>query len=304
MTGKKPKDLAASVRQRLMNVARAEHAEFQYLVTRYGLERLLYRLSQSAYAGRFILKGAMLFQLWAASPQRPTRDLDLLAIGAPSASDFEEAFRNVCRQQVDDDGLTFDADAIHAEPIKEEDEYQGIRIRGQAKLGNMRVPLQIDIGFGDVVTPRPVEIEYPTLLEFPAPRLLAYNRESVVAEKFQAMVLLGMANSRMKDFFDVWSLAREFVFAGAALAEAIAATFKRRKTALPESVPVALSDAFALDAQKGVQWQAFLRKGNLAKADLPEVIELIRQFLMPPMEALRNKEQFLLRWMPGGRWDR
>jgi hypothetical protein len=246
----------------------------------------------------------MLFQLWTANPHRPTRDLDLLATGAPSASDFEEAFRNVCRQQVEDDGLTFDADAIHAEPIKEEDEYQGIRIRGQAKLGNMRLPLQIDIGFGDVVTPGPVEIEYPTLLEFPAPRLLAYNRETVVAEKLQAMVLLGMANSRMKDFFDVWSLAREFNFAGAALAEAIAATFERRKTALPVSVPVALSDAFAVDAQKGMQWHAFLRKGNLGDAAFPDVIGLIRQFLMPPMEALQNKEQFSLRWKSGGRWDR
>ncbi|MAT73439.1 MAG: hypothetical protein CMJ58_28480 [Planctomycetaceae bacterium] len=302
MTGKSPKNLAASVRQRLMNIARAEGTDFQYLLTRYGLERLLYRLSKSPYADRFVLKGAMLFQLWTAAPYRPTRDLDLLATGTPSPSDFEEVFHNVCRHEVEDDGLTFDVQGIRAEAIKEEDEYQGIRIRGGATLGNIRIPLQVDIGFGDAVTPRPLEIEYPTLLAFPAPKLLAYNRETVVAEKFQAMVFLGMANSRMKDFFDVWSLAREFEFAGPALAEAIAATFQRRRTSIPDALPIALSDGFALDSQKNTQWHAFLRKGNLAEAPLPQVVALVRQFLMAPLEALRSDDPFSLHWKPGGPW--
>lgn len=302
MTAKSPKDLAASVRQRLTNIARAQSADFQYLLTRYALERLLYRLSQSAYADRFVLKGAMLFQLWAAAPYRPTRDLDLLATGTPSASDFEEVFRKVCRHEVQDDGLTFDANGIQAEAIKEQDEYQGIRVRGRANLGNIRIPLQVDIGFGDAVTPRPLQIDYPTLLEFPAPKLLAYNRETVIAEKFQAMVLLGMANSRMKDFFDVWSLARDFEFAGPLLTEAISATFHRRKTSFPDALPIALSDVFGSDSQKNTQWHAFLRKGNLAEAPLRQVIALVRQFLMPPLEALRSDDALPLHWKPGGPW--
>jgi predicted nucleotidyltransferase component of viral defense system len=251
--GKKPKDLAASVRARLMQTARQSGEEFQYVLTRYALERLLYRLSRSNEGKNFVLKGAMLFQLWTGTSHRPTRDLDLLSAGAPAVPRLEEVFRQVCGEQVEEDGLRFLATSIKGEQIKEQDEYQGIRIRGEAKLGNAKIPLQIDIGFGDTITPGPLEIEYPTLLDFPAPKLLAYNRETVIAEKFQAMVNLGMANSRMKDFFDVWSLARTFAFDGQPLSAAIAATFQRRKTDLPAEMPLALSEEFADDRTKQTQ---------------------------------------------------
>jgi hypothetical protein len=302
VTNETPKNLAASVRQRLMNVAQADKEDFQYVLMRYGLERFLYRLSKSKDAGRFVLKGAMLFQLWSDAPHRPTRDLDLLATGAPSITDFEATFRQICEQPVEDDGLIFDAADIHGEAIKEEDEYQGIRMRGQARLGNVRIPLQIDIGFGDAVTPGPVQIEYPTLLNSSAPMLLAYNRETVIAEKFQAMVLLGIANSRMKDFFDLWLLASQFQFEGTTLADAIQATFERRMTELPSGIPLALSPEFSSDPNKQLQWRAFLRKAGLPGVELTTVVELLQRFLMPMIEALRHGNSVSVTWNPKGPW--
>lgn len=231
------RNLVQSIHQRLLNAARERGEELQLMLTRYGLERLLYRLTQSSHAGEFVLKGAMLFQLWTGQTYRSTRDLDLLGHGAPSAERLAKLFAEVCSISVADDGLTFAADAIRAGPIKEGDEYQGIRIHIDARLGNARIRLQIDVGFGDAVTPAPQAVSYPTLLEFPAPRLLAYPRETVVAEKFQAMTVLGIANSRMKDFYDLWTLARQFSFEGATLSAAIEATFDRRKTPLPTDAP-------------------------------------------------------------------
>lgn len=305
MTGKKPKNLPASVRERLMNIARTGGEDFQYVLTRYALERLLYRLSKSEHASHFVLKGALLFQFWTRTPHRATRDLDLLALGQPSVAHFEEVFKDVCREAVEDDGLELLVRSIKGEQIKEEDEYQGIRIRGQAKLGNVRIPLQVDVGFGDAITPGPSEIQYPTLLDFPAPKLLAYNRETVVAEKFQAMVYLGMTNSRMKDFFDVWSLARDFEFDGALLSQAIAATFKRRNTAMPAGLPLALSDEFATDATKNTQWKAFLRKGTLDAngADLSAVVQFLRTFLGPVIETLPAGQAFTGTWKSSGPWQ-
>lgn len=302
---KKPKNMPASVHKRLLNAARLSGEDFQYLATRYALERFLYRLSQSKHGKTFVLKGALLFQFWTRTPHRTTRDADLLSSGSPSVEHFEEVFREVCRQDVEDDGLQFLATSIQGEQIKEEDEYQGIRITGQARLGNARLPLQIDIGFGDAVTPGPTEIEYPTLLDFPAPKLLAYNRETVVAEKSQAMVDLGMANSRMKDFFDVWSLARQFDFDGAALSQALRATFQRRKTDIPSEVPLALSDEFANDATKRTQWNAFLRKGRLdtGGADFVEVVAFIRGFLQPLYEAIRRGTEHSATWKAPGPWS-
>lgn len=304
MKGKKPKNLAASVRERLAQTAKREHEDFQYVLTRYALERFLYRLSQSKHADSFILKGALLFQYWTHTAHRSTRDLDLLGKGKPSVFHFEGVFREVCSTEVEPDGLEFVESRIRGEQIKEVDEYQGIRIRGEAKLSNVKIPLQIDIGFGDTVTPRPTEIEYPTILEFPAPKLLAYNRETVVAEKFQAMVQLGMANSRMKDFFDVYSLAESFDFDGAALAEAIAATFKRRGTEIPTTAPLALTEEFAEDAAKKTQWKGFLKKGLNEKSGLTlfEVVTVISGFLEPVFTALSSGKTFKSTWTAKGSW--
>lgn len=303
MTGKKPKNVAASVRERLSSVAKQGGESFQYILTRYAIERLLYRLAQSSHGTHFILKGAMLFQVWRPSTHRTTRDLDLLGEGAPSIDRLVAIFQEVASADVDDDGLSFPTNEIHGEQIKEEDEYQGIRIRGMARLGNARIPLQIDIGFGDAVTPEPERISYPTLLDAPAPQLLAYNRETVIADKFQAMVLLGMTNSRMKDSFDLWCLARDFTFDGQKLGGAIQATFRRRDTNLPDDTLVALSSDFAQDAIKQTQWNAFLKKANVGvKVGLDEVSALLREFLLPPMRAIADNRAFAMRWKPRGPW--
>jgi len=287
-------NLAASVRQRLLNLSRERGEDFQLVLTRYGLERLLYRLSRSPYATQFVLKGAVLFQLWTGQPHRPTRDLDLLGHGTPSTDRLRQVFQKICTATVAEDGLAFEVDGVRAEQIKAEDEYQGIRLRLDARLGTARIPLQIDIGFGDVITPGPRAVTYPTLLDFPAPRLQAYPRETVVAEKFQAMVQLGIANSRMKDFYDVWILARQFEFDGRELAAAVQATFHRRQTALPSRTPLALTPEFSGDQNKATQWSAFLQRSRLADPELrlSEVVALLEDFLMPPSVAFPANESW------------
>lgn len=220
MTRPSPRNMAASVRQRLMNIAKERKEDFGLVLTRYGLERLLYRLSKSNYRDQFILKGAMLFQLWSGHIHRPTRDLDLLGQGDPAPERFQQVLCDICRQGVEDDGLEFHTESVRSERMKEDEDYLGVRIKLQATLASARIPLHLDIGFGDAINPDPSEVTFPTLLDLPAPILKAYPRETVVAEKFQAMVMLGIANSRMKDFFDVWTLARQFEFSGPALCSA------------------------------------------------------------------------------------
>ncbi len=300
-----PRNLAASVRQRLTQLARDNGEDFHLVLTRYGLERLLYRLACSPHAASFVLKGACLFQMWSDLPHRPTRDLDLLGHGRGAIESFEKIFQDVCRQPVEADGLEFLSDQVRGNSIKDEDLYQGIRLRINARLANARLPLQVDVGFGDAITPGPVHVDYPTLLGFPAPSLRAYPRETVVAEKFQAMVALGMANSRMKDFFDVWTLASKFHFDGPALAAALHATFDRRQTELPAEAPLALTPTFALDRPKQTQWRAFLRKGKLIDeaVSLPDVVGLLEAYLLPPMQAVRTGTPFRKQWLPGGPWS-
>ncbi len=304
MTRGKPANLAASVRQRLMNIAKERGEEFQYVLTRYGMERLLYRLTQSEHASVFVLKGAALFQLWTNQPHRPTRDLDFLGSGDPAIARFESLLRDVCSVDVEDDGLSFDAKTIVAEQIKETDEYHGLRLRLVASLQNARISLQLDIGFGDAVTPGTEDVTYPTILEFPPPTLKAYPRETVVAEKFQAMVKLGIANSRMKDFYDLWTLAQQFDFDGTSITKAIRATFARRQTELPGSAPLALTEEFAEDDRKQAQWKAFLRKDRLASPELKlrTVTEVLAEFLMPPTLAAHGDSDFARRWVAGGPW--
>jgi len=303
VTKEKPRNLAASVRQRLSDLARKLGEDFQLVLTRYAIERFLYRLSRSEHRNDFVLKGAMLFRLWADQPHRPTRDLDLLGKGDSSIERMVEVFRGVCGLDVEEDGLTFDPDSVEAGLIKEDQDYEGVRVNCTVRLGQARIILQVDVGFGDAVTPRAVDVQYPTILAFPAPVLPAYPRETVVAEKFQAMVALGIANSRMKDFFDLWCLARDFAFDGQKLAEAIGATFRRRETELPDDMPIALSEEFALDATKQTQWNAFLKKANVGeRIDLDEVLALLREFLLPPTGAIAGKKAFKLRWTARGPW--
>jgi predicted nucleotidyltransferase component of viral defense system len=300
---KTPRNVPASVRQRLLNVARERGEDFQGVLTRYALERLLFRLSASPHGQEFVLKGAMLFAIWTGQPHRTTRDLDLLGRGSVDIRRLEDVFRSVCKTAVEPDGLELDQRSVTGSRIREDQEYEGVRVEIAGRIGVARVHLQIDVGFGDVITPRPREIAYPTLLDYPAPRLKAYPRETVVAEKFHAMVHLGMANSRMKDFYDVWTLARNFDFDGALLAKAIAATFERRRTQVPSDEPLALTGTFARDSVKQTQWSAFLRKSALqATLELPSAVSLLHGFLMPPTRALTHGDPFTTTWSGGGPW--
>jgi predicted nucleotidyltransferase component of viral defense system len=299
----KPRNLAASVRHRLTDLARKQSEDFQLVLTRYVIERLLYRLSRSPYRDQFVLKGAMLFQVWTKQIHRPTRDLDLLGRGEPSLDALTQIFRDICGLEGEDDGLTFDPATVSAERIKEDQEYEGVRVGCRAQLGQARIDLQVDVGFGDAVVPRPASITYPAMLDFASPVLQAYPRETVVAEKFQAMVMLGIANSRMKDFFDLWTLANAFAFDGTSSSRAIRATFKRRKTALPTAPPLALTAEFGADVAKVRQWEAFIRKGKLdAAVTLEQVCAFLNGFLMPPTLALDEGEEFHKVWLPAGPW--
>jgi hypothetical protein len=228
LTKPAPKNLPASVRQKLANLARERNVDFGLILVKYGLERILFRLSRSRHRDDFVLKGALLFELWTEQRHRPTRDADFLARGDNTPERFAQIFGELCVLEVDDDGLRFDAETVEAECISEDADYEGVRVTLVSYLERAKIPIQVDIGFGDIVTPAPSETDYPTLLQFPGPRLLVYPKETVVAEKLQALVKLGIANTRMKDFYDLEILARTFAFEGKTLAKAIQNTFQKR----------------------------------------------------------------------------
>ncbi len=299
-----PKNVAASVRQRLYQLAVKKNEEFGLILTRYALERFLYRLGQSSYRDRFLLKGAMLFQAWTASPHRPTRDLDLLGYGEPTPERCRNIVREIGALRVADDGLIFDGETVRANLIKEDQEYEGVRVTLLGRLAQARIPLQIDIGFGDVVSPAPRDLDYPTLLPLAAPRIRAYSMESVIAEKLEAMVSLGLLNSRMKDFYDVWFLASGFPFERKSLAEAIRKTFERRQTAWSEHSFAALLAELAADPAKQLQWRALLKKGRaMAPEEFSSITEAIRLFMLMPLGPNTAEALRAARWAPGGPWQ-
>lgn len=270
------RNLAASIRARLKQHADASKQDFNLTLTRYGLERLLYRLSISRHANSYLLKGALLFSLWYDQPHRPTRDADLLGFGPDDIGTAVSAFREICRIEVED-GIAFEPATVKGSVIRKEAGYGGVRIDVQAKLDGACIALQVDIGFGDAVTPAPETVDYPVLLDdLPAPQLRAYPKYTVVAEKFHAVCLLGMANTRMKDYFDLWVLLTEGALGPSELQHAAQATFARRGLAIPEAIPAGLSDAFAQDATKQRQWAAFLKKNRLLPLDLAHVVGLLR----------------------------
>ncbi|HET6828807.1 MAG TPA: nucleotidyl transferase AbiEii/AbiGii toxin family protein [Ramlibacter sp.] len=270
------RNLPASVRARLKQHADAAKEDFNLTLTRYGLERLLYRLSISPYSGNYLLKGALLFSLWYDHPHRPTRDADLLGFGPDDVGTAVAAFQNICGIAVED-GIAFDASSVRGLEIRKEAGYGGVRIDLLATLDGARVPLQVDIGFGDAVTPGPESVRYPVLLDdLPAPQLRAYPKYTVVAEKLHAICLLGMANTRMKDYFDLHVLLSEGELDAEQLRQAIQSTFERRKSAVPTAIPVGLSTTFAEDHGKQAQWGAFLKKNRLDSVKLAEIIIQIR----------------------------
>jgi hypothetical protein len=267
------------------------------------MERFLFRLSASPYAERFVLKGALMLATWEISLTRPTKDIDLLGNVTNDVDHIVAIVKEVCRQEVTPDGLDFDPERVRGEQIAEEAEYNGVRVRFQGRLGTARISMQIDIGFGDAVVPGPVAVEYPTMLDLPAPRIRAYTQESVIAEKFHTMVRRGLLNSRMRDFFDVWALSRQFDFDGPVLAAAIRETFSRRGQGFAPH-PVALTKEFAEDRSKVAQWRGLLRKSRLqgAPGELADVVDAIAVFLGPVAEALYEDREFRGRWDAPGPW--
>lgn len=297
-------NIAASVRQRLLNFSKEHKEEFQLALSRYALQRLVFRLTTSAHADRFVLKGAMLFTLWTDEKYRATRDLDLLGFGDAGIPEMVRVFKEVCAISSAEDGLVFLAESVKGEAIREAEEYQGVRITMQANLEKARIPIQVDIGFGDAITPAASKIDFPNILGLSTAEILCYPRETVVAEKFQALTKLGMANSRLKDFYDIWFLATSFPFAGIDLAKAIENTFTRRQTLVPSGMPIAFTKDFFEDSMKQTQWRAFLSKAKatVAPGTLPSVVEVIKEFLMPPSAAIAAKDSFRKKWGAGGPW--
>jgi predicted nucleotidyltransferase component of viral defense system len=299
-----PKNVAQSVRDRLRTVTVGLRLDYNLVLARYVLERLLYRLSVSPHGNRFALKGAMLFSVWTANIVRPTRDLDLLGFGSSDAYALRDTFREIMRTPAPDDGVVFDLDSVRTEPIRAKHRYDGVRIGALAFIGSARVPIQIDIGFGDAITPGLDEQDYPTLLDGPAPRLRAYPRETVVAEKLEAIVDIGTRTSRMKDYYDLLYLARFFAFDGSTLSRAIRATFERRRTELPRVVPAALSPDFGSDIAAVERWNAFVRRTPLPidPPKLAGVVEEIARFVMPPAIAAASGRPFVQQWQASAGW--
>ena len=277
------KDLAASVRARLLNIAKAQGADFNQVLVRFALERILYRLSQSAHADHFLLKGALLFTLWYDMPHRPTRDADLLGFGPNDLESIAQTFRDIASVKVED-GIVFDPATVSVEEIRKDAGYAGARVLITGEIAKARCKTQIDIGFGDAVTPGPAHAVYPVLIEdLPAPRLRTYPVYTVVSEKLHAIALLGMTNSRLKDYLDLWVLLNREALNAHTLARAISATFIRRGMAVPVALPVGLTDEFATDSSRQAMWLAFLKKNQLAVTPLLEVVTTLRTILEPAL---------------------
>ena len=304
MRRKTPLNVAASVRARLLNVSKERREDFTLTLMNYAAERFLYRLAQSRYRDRFVLKGAMLFAVRVGERYRPTRELDLLDLVDASERAVAEAIRDIATTKVDDDGVVFEVDGLEAHAIREDNVYGGIRAVMQARLAEARIHVQIDIGFGDAITPGATALQFPTLLpDMPAPTVLAYPTETIIAEKAEAMVQLGLSNSRMKDFADVAIAARRCAFDGGTLVAAIRATFGRRGTQLPDGDMIALSERFVQDERAQANWKAYVRRERLGGFDsLAQLVTELRAFLSKPLEHARTGQAFKSRWMPGGPW--
>ena len=299
------RNVGQSIYQRLLNLSRAEKVDFNLILTRYGIDRLLYRLSISEYTDRFILKGGSLFLVWMGQNYRVTRDADLLGYGPAEEESLIEVFSSLCKiASYDIDGMKFFSDTVKAVSIREDQEYDGIRVTLLGKLNNARIHVQIDIGFGDAVTPEPEMIEYPTLLDAPAPVLRAYPRYTMVAEKLETLVKFGMINSRMKDIYDLWLIKKLFDFDGTILKDAVNNTFKRRLTQLPEALPVAFTDEFRKDTGKQIQWSAFLRKSEpqVFPGNLDDTIGEIVEFLIPVLKSIQIGSDFTSTWNRDRAW--
>jgi predicted nucleotidyltransferase component of viral defense system len=297
----KTKNVPASVHQRLLNKARELSCPFDEILQHFAIERFIYRLSKSPHADRFVLKGALMFSAWTGSMSRPTMDIDLLGKIENNLELIATVVKDACDTDVDNDGIVFHKNTITATRITEDADYKGVRILVRGNLGSIRLFLQIDVGFGDVVIPGPGKIKYPVLLDFPSPELHGYSMESTIAEKYQAMVKLGLLNSRMKDFYDIWFLSRTFDFSGETLIEAI----EKRKTPLINE-PTVFNLTFMKDESKQAQWEGFIEKAKLtdAPSSFENVVEAIKVFLQPIADSIIRKLTFQSSWISPGPWRR
>jgi hypothetical protein len=303
MTKRVPTDLEASVLARLKKIAADRKEEFQVTLTQYCVERLLDRLANSAHRERFVLKGDLLLRVLVHSIRRVTRDLDLLGFGGSEIADITQAFTDICSTKADPDGVRFDTASIVVSPIREGQEYGGQRITVNAFIKTARIPLQIDVGFGDSIVPGVIDLDYPTMLGAPLPHLRAYPLETVVAEKCQAAVSLGLLNSRMKDFYDFHIIAKSHAFVGEVLGRAIEATFKQRGTTLPKEIPTALTEEFSLDKQKQQLWGAYVKRDQLVGAPTLDVVaQEAQRFLWPVLDSLQAGKAIPRAWSAGGPW--
>lgn len=296
-------NVAASTLAKLGNLAKSTGRRHQDIVQTYALERWLARLAASPHADRFVLKGALMLLVWRLPATRPTRDIDLLARTSNDLEAIARMVADICRIPVPNDGLTFDPASVVTSRIAEDALYEGVRATFSATIGSTRLPMQIDLGFSDLVTPGPERVAFPCLLGHPAPMLNAYNRETAIAEKFHAMVKLGELNSRMKDFFDIWALATTGTFDGAILSAAIQATFRQRQ-AMMEPKAVCLTEVFGQDPRRQIQWNAFIRRSAITDApvDFPAVMHDLRTLLLPIAEAIHLQRPFANQWPPRGPW--
>ena len=295
------KNIPASVHQRLLNLARDTDRPFNELLQYFAIERFLFRFAHSSYADQFVLKGAQMLQAWKAPLARPTMDIDMLGRVDNSPENLASVVRDCGQVEVEPDGVDFDPASVRSEVITKDSEYQGVRVRIRGLLGKVKLNVQLDFGFGDIVVPEPTWIELPDLIGLGAPRLLGYTPESAIAENFQAIVALDTTNTRIKDFYDIWTLSRTLEFEGAVLARAIAATFNRRSTPLPREAPAALTEKFSEDAGKQALWKAFLRKARLDADNktLADVVKDLDEFLLPPSIVAATAEPFTKKWRLG-----
>lgn len=298
------KNIRASIRAQLQNKAREANRPFAEILQYYGMERFLYRFSRSEYADKFILKGALMFTAWQIPERRTTLDIDFLAHFDNQVTSIEKVVKNVCNVLVVPDGLVFDSETVKGQMIKEDADYEGVRVKLLGFLERSRIPIQIDVGFGDIIYRKPRVIDYPVILDLPKPHLKGYPVESVVSEKFEAMVKLGLLNSRMKDFYDIWLIMRRFDFNGVKLTKALIKTFEHRKTFFPSDKQLFAEEIYDEKSDRQMLWKAFLKRGDIKHTPekLSTMAKEIEKFLMKPIEAIKKKQEFNMEWKAPGSW--
>jgi hypothetical protein len=298
------RNIEASIRARLQNKAKETNRPFAEVLQYYGMERFLYRFSRSKYTDKFVLKGALLFTVWQVPERRATLDIDFLARYDNKVASIEAVMRDICNITVEPDGLIFDAKKVKGRKIKEDADYEGVRVKFMGFLERSHIPMQIDVGFGDTIYPKVEVIDYPVILDLPKPHLKGYPAESVISEKFEAMIKLGLLNSRMKDFYDIWLILRQFDFDGIKLAEALKKTFRRRKTLLPEDRPLFAEEIYDEKSDRQILWKAFLKKSNIKHTPekLSVVAKEIEKFIIKPLGAIKKARDFHEAWEAPGPW--